>query len=80
MYQTNSKQFFCASANSAAASFSCANLSIVLDAALLASILFSLAVLVSLAVLGLHILGVLVVLVSILRISLSSGYKPESLA
>ena len=74
MYQTNSKQFFCASANSAAASFSCANLSIVLDAALLASILFSL------AVLGLHSLGVLVVLVSILRISLSSGYKPESLA
>ena len=74
MYQTNSKQFFCASANSAAASFSCANLSIVLDAALLASILFSL------AVLALHILGVLVVLVSILRISLSSGYKPESLA
>ena len=63
-----------ASASCAAAASFCANLSVILDAALLASILFSL------AVLGLHILGVLVVLVSILRISLSSGYKPESLA
>lgn len=74
MYQTGCKQFFCASANSAAASFSCANLSIILDAALLASILFAL------AVLHLHILGVLVALISILRISLSDMHKPESWA
>ena len=74
MFKQFNKQFECASAGSAADSFSCANLSVIVDAALLASILFSQ------AVLGLHILGVLVVLVSILRISLGNAYQPESLA
>jgi len=73
MYRTNSNKSFCASASSAAASFACAYL-FVMDAVLLASILFCL------AVLPLGILCVLVVLVSILRISLSSTNKPERLA
>lgn len=63
-----------ASAFSAAASSSCANLFyMMLGAALLASILF---------VLRLHILGVLVVVITIsaLRIMESSPKKPESLA
>lgn len=75
MFCKSSKQFECASASFAAASFSCAN--IFVDAALLASILFSL------VVLGLHILVVLVVLValiSILRINLHGVFQPESLA
>lgn len=74
MFRNSSNQFECASASSAAAFFSCANLSVILDAALLASILFAL------AVLGLHILVVLVALISILRISLRDVYQPESLA
>ena len=63
-----------ASAFSAAASSFCANLfRLMLGAALLASILF---------VLRLHILGVLVVVITIsaLRIMESSPKKPESLA
>ena len=73
MYRTNSNKSFCASANSAAASFACANL-FVMDAVLLASILFCL------TVLPLGILCVLVVLVSILRISLNKTNKTERLA
>lgn len=73
MFSTCMKQFECASASSAAAFFSCAN-NYAMDAVLLASILFCL------AVLPLGILCVLVVLVSILRISLSSTNKPERLA
>ena len=76
MFSNWMKQSECASASSAAASFSCANL-FVMDAALLASILFVL------IVLGLHILGVLVVLValiSILRIIVCKSNQPESLA
>ena len=61
MFSNWMKQFECASASSAAASFSCANL-FVMDAVLLASIIFIL------SVLDLHILGILVVLISILRI------------
>ena len=66
-----------ASAFSAVASSSCANLFyMMLGAALLASILFVL------LVLRLHILGVLVVVITIsaLRIMVSSPKKPESLA
>ena len=67
-----------ASMNAAACAevmFSCANnTALLLDAAILASILFAL------AVLGLRILCVLVVLVSILRISLRKEHQPESLA
>ena len=77
MFRSNSKQFECASARSAAAFSSCTDLSVILDAALLASFLFAL------AVLDLHILVVLVVLValvSILRINLHDVYQPESLA
>ena len=76
MFSNWMKQSECASACSAAASFSCANI-FVMDAALLASILFVL------IVLGLHILGILVVLVSlisILRIMENNSKQPESLA
>ena len=76
MFSTSSKQYECASASSAAASFSSANI-FVMDAALLASILFVL------IVLGLHILVVLVVLValiSIIRIIVCKSNQPESLA
>ena len=76
MFSTCMKQFECASANSAAAFFSCAN-NYAMDAVLLASILFVL------LVLGLHILGILVVLVSlisILRIMENNSKQPESLA
>ena len=77
MFGNFSKQFERASAASAAASFTCANLSAIMDATLLASILFVL------IVLGLHILGILVVLVSlisILRIMENNSKQPESLA
>ena len=77
MFRNSFNQSECASAGSAVAFFSCANLCVILDAALLASILFSL------AVLGLHVLIVLVVLVSlisILRINLRDVFQPESLA
>ena len=67
------KQFEWAAASSAAASFSCANL-FVMDAVLLASIIFIL------SVLDLHILGILVVLISILRIIVCKSHQPESLA
>ena len=76
MFCNRKNQCECASASSAAAFFSCANL-FVMDAVLLASILFSL------IVLGLQILGVLVVLValiSILRIIPGKSEQPESLA
>lgn len=73
MFCTSSKQYECASASSAAASFSCANL-FVMDAVLLASIIFIL------SVLGLHILGVLVALISILRIMVGKPKQPASLA
>ena len=76
MFSNWMKQSECASACSAAASFSCAYI-FVMDAALLASILFVL------IVLGLHILGVLVVLValiSIIRIIVCKSNQPESLA
>ena len=73
MFSNWMKQFECASASSAAASFSCANL-FVMDAVLLASIIFIL------SVLDLHILGILVVLISILRIIVCKSNQPESLA
>ncbi|MBO4929456.1 MAG: hypothetical protein J6D61_03345 [Clostridia bacterium] len=73
MFSNWMKQFECASASSAAASFSCANL-FVMDAVLLASIIFIL------SVLDLHILGILVVLISILRIIVCKSHQPESLA
>ena len=73
MFSTCMKQFECASASSAAAFFSCAN-NYAMDAVLLASILFVL------IVLGLHILGILVVLISILRIIVCKSHQPESLA
>ena len=73
MFCSWKNQSECASASSAAASFSCANL-FVMDAVLLASILFCL------TVLPLGILCVLVVLVSILRISLNKTNKTERLA
>ena len=73
MFTNWMKQFECASASSAAASFSCANL-FVMDAVLLASIIFIL------SVLDLHILGILVVLISILRIIVCKSHQPESLA
>ena len=74
MFGNFSKQFERASAASAAVSFTCANLSAIMDAALLASILFAL------IVLGLHILVVLVVLVSILRIMMVEPEQLESWA
>ena len=73
MFSNWMKQFECASANSAAASFSCANL-FVMDAVLLASIIFIL------SVLDLYILGILVALISILRIIVCKSNQPESLA
>ena len=73
MFSNWMKQSECASASSAAASFSCANL-FVMDAVLLASIIFIL------SVLDLHILGILVVLISILRIIVCKSHQPESLA
>lgn len=73
MFSNWMKQSECASACSAAASFSCANL-FVMDAVLLASIIFIL------SVLDLHILGILVVLISILRIIVCKSHQPESLA
>ena len=76
MFSNWMKQSECASACSAAAAFSCANL-FVMDAVLLASILFSL---ISLIVLGLHILGVLVALISVVRIMVCKSNQPESLA
>ena len=74
MFRNSSNQAEYASARSAAAFFTCANLSVILDAVLMASILFAL------AVLGLRTLLVLVVLISILRISLGKVNQPESLA
>ena len=76
MFFNSNKQSECASACSAAAAFSCANL-FVMDAVLLASILFSL---ISLTVLCLHILGVLVALISVVRIMVCKSNQPESLA
>ena len=73
MFSNWMKQFECASASSAAASFSCANL-FVMDAVLLASIIFIL------SVLDLNILGILVVLISILRIIVCKSHQPVSLA
>ena len=76
MFFNSNKQSECASACSAAAAFSCANL-FVMDAVLLASILFCL------IVLGLQVLGVLVILVSlisILRVITDKSNQPESLA
>ena len=73
MFSNWMMKFECASASSAAASFSCANL-FVMDAVLLASIIFIL------SVLDLHILGILVVLISILRIIVCKSHQPESLA
>ncbi|MBR5537849.1 MAG: hypothetical protein IKU58_08115 [Clostridia bacterium] len=74
MFFNCNKQFKCASAASAAASFACAILSNILDAALLASILFAL------IVLDLPALGVLVVLITILRITGKKTLQPASLA
>ena len=74
MFGNNNKQFKFASAASAAASFGCANLSVILDAALLASILFAL------IVLELPVLGVLAVLITTLRIIGKKTLRPESLA
>ena len=76
MFSNWMKHSECASACSAAAAFSCANL-FVMDAVLLASILFSL---ISLTVLCLHILGVLVALISVVRIMVCKSNQPESLA
>ena len=76
MFCSWKNQSECASASSVAASFSCANL-FVMDAVLLASILFCL------IVLGLQVLGVLVILVSlisILRVITNKSNQPESLA
>jgi len=73
MFSNWKKQFECASACSAVASFSCANLYVV-DTILLVSILFVL------IVLGLDILGILVALISILRIIVCKPNQPESLA
>lgn len=66
MFCNSSKQFKCASAASAAVFSACANLSVIMDAALVASILFAL------IVLGLHILGV--------RITGKKTMQPASLA
>ena len=74
MFGNHNKQSKCASAASAAASFGCANLSVILDAALLASILFAL------IVLELPALVVLAVLITILRITGKKTLQPESLA
>ena len=73
MFCNCKNQYERASASSAAAFSSCAAL-FVMDAVLLASILFCL------TVLPLGILCVLVVLVSILRISLNKTNKTERLA
>ena len=73
MFGNFSKQFERASAASAAASFTCTNLSAIMDAALLASILFAL------IVLGLHILVVLVVLVALVSILRIMGREVEQL-
>ena len=74
MFCNSNKQFKCASAASAAASFGCAILSDILDAALLASILFALIVLERPA------LSVLAVLITILRITGKKTLQPVSLA
>ena len=76
MFGSKSKQSKCASAASAAAFSACANLYAIVDATLLASILFAL------IVLDLHTLGVLVlvVLFSILRITGKKTLQPVSLA
>ena len=73
MFRTSNKQFECASARSAAAFSSCTDLSVILDAALLASFLFAL------AVLDLHILVVLVVLVALVSILRIMMVEPEQL-
>ena len=84
MFHNKNQQSKCASAASAAAFSACANLYAIMDAALLASILFALIVLDLhiLGVLDLHILGVLVlvVLVSILRITGKKIQQPASMA
>ena len=73
MFFSSNKQSECASACSAAASFSCANL-FVMDAVVLASILFFL------AVLGLRFVVILVIVISILRMVNTSSKQPVSLA
>ena len=74
MFHSKNQQSKCASAASAAAFSACANLYAIVDAALLASILFAL------IVLDLPALGVLVVLITILRITGKKIQQPASMA